>query len=150
MKRIGVMVPQLNHSQMTFSIIHGIKRAGDSDIIVFCENQYIPIYHYEFATMPMIHAYNYNGPLIATSLSTAKKLIDFPTVGNKYFYIWDLEWVDCTTDKRYKILADIYQNTSFSLITRSESHKNLIEKLWNVKIDHVVKDFNFEDLPCEL
>jgi hypothetical protein len=141
-KRLGILLPCLDHSQRTFTLISSASQ-NDAPLTIFCEDQIIPTYHYTFPTMSMIHAYPYTGTLIATSLSTANKLNGFPSAFKRYFYIWDLEWL-YIKDKKYEELLKIYQ--SVDLICRSNHHGNIVEKMWNVEVKHVVRDFNLKEL----
>ena len=115
------------------------------DICVFVENiVQIPFQQY-FPIMSMYYAYNYTGPLIATSLTTTKKLINLPLKNKKFFYIWDLEWTQIK-DKKYMELAEIYKNEDISLLARSKTHAKLIEKAWDRNVVGIAPDFKIKEL----
>jgi len=96
--------------------------------------------------MEISQAWGHKGPMIATSLSTAEKLISFPSE-QKFFYVWDLSWIRNSRELNdYEKYKRIYTDSSLSLIARSESHKQAIENCFNRKVEHVVSDFNIQDI----
>ena len=97
--------------------------------------------------MQISEAWGHKGPVIATSFSTAYKLIGFPNK-KKIFYIWDLEWIRAKQSgiKEYEKYIDVYTDSSLELIARSEPHKQAIENAFNRKVNHVVSDFNIDKI----
>lgn len=145
--KLGFLVPSLGPSQLSFRVIYQSNKAIRSnkghDIITFYEVLSQPCFSLGFATMNVIDAWNYHGPLIATTISSAEKIVRFPRPKQRYFYIWDLEWVHIKS-RNFLPFCDIYQNPQLSLICRSESHKKIVEQCWNVKVRAVVEDFDIE------
>jgi hypothetical protein len=146
--KIGFLVPNLGSTQLAFRLIYranqAIRKNNDIDIIVFCENQTQPCFSPGFATMNIVDAWNYHGPLIATTISSAEKLIRFPRPSHKYFYLYDLEWI-YTKDRNFIPFSNIYQHKGLDLICRSISHKEIIENCWGKSIKAVIDDFDIEE-----
>ena len=95
------------------------------------------------AKFPISHVYEgfgFNGAVVATSLNSAAKLLNFTGTRQKFFYVWDLEWVHMKT-KNFKDLYAIYGNESLHLIARCEEHAKIIGKAWNRDVS-VINDFD--------
>lgn len=147
--KIGFLVPHLGVSHQSFRLIHNINEVTtnvvDPDIMVFYENLVRPCYPLKFATSNIADAWNYSGNLITTTLSSAYKSIRFPAPSNKYFYVFNLEWIKMP-NKLYENLAEVYQNPNLKLLARSQEHANLIEEAWARPVRAVIKDFNIDAL----
>lgn len=143
--KLGVLVNNLGPSQLAFNIIKNVNQSTGFDFIAFYENFLRPCIPMNFATMQIYEAWGYDGILIATKLSNAAQLVKFPLAKNKFFYVWDLEWL-YAKEKYFRYLQGIYANPELKLIARSQSHKDLIEDCWNVKVAGIVDDFNIKQL----
>ena len=147
--KLGILTPDLGYSQLTFQLITGVNSAlADNkflDICVFIENVVQFSWYPNFPIMTTYYAYSYPYQLFATSLTTAKKLIEFPLCKNKVFYIWDMEWTQIK-DKEYDEIASIYKDPNLELVARSTNHAKYIEKCWDRPVSHIVEDFNIIDL----
>lgn len=147
--KLGFIVPDLGLSHRSYTLTNEINKfyEGENnsnvDIAVFCENRVEPRVEPSFATFNVTDAYGYAGPMIATSLSTAKKILSFPQLTHRILYLWDLEWINDET-RDFKIFADVYQSRKLEIVTRSEEYKYVFEKVWNKEVSHVVADFNLE------
>ena len=147
--KLGIIVPNLGLNNKNFKMIQNIneihKNRVDVDIIVFFENLMRPCVAPEFATMPLFDGFNYSGPLMATTLPSAYKLLKFTGSREKYFYIWDLEWI-LFENKNYESLINVYSNEKLKLITRNEHHKKIVENCWGREVFATVNDFDMEKL----
>lgn len=152
LKKVGVLVKHLGPSQLSYYFINNSNKLLDArpelDIISFYENPNPPCITTKFATMQIFEAWNYDGIQIATTLSTADKLIKFPVAKRKIFYVWDLEWIR-NIQKDFDKFSSIYSNPGLELVARSYEHKSLIESCWNVGVKKVVENFNMEELISE-
>jgi len=137
MKKIGVLLNNLGPSQLNYYFIKStnelLAKRTDLDIVVFYENLQVKCLPTNFASMPILEAWNFHGPMIATSLSTAAHLIRFPSSCKKIFYINDLEWIRLK-NKNFSVLQSVYSSKELTLIARSNDHKNIIENCWNTKV----------------
>lgn len=147
--KLGIMIPHMGRSQFSFQLTRELNLSVLSnhtlDICVFVENMVQLAFQQYFPIMSMYYAYSYEGPLVATSLTTAKKLMGFPVNNQKFFYVWDLEWTQIK-DKKYRELAEIYQNKSINLLARSTQHAKLIERAWDRDVHGVAADFKVKEL----
>lgn len=144
--RIGILVDKIDASQQSFYLIKNINKICEDpflDIIVFYKEWILPPVTPHFAVMNEKQAWSYDAPIFATSLVTAEKLLSFPVPTKKFFYIWDLEWIDLE-NYSYNNVYNIYCNPGLELIARSDYHKEIIEKVWNRKVHAVIEDFNHE------
>jgi hypothetical protein len=141
---IGFLVNNLGANQLAFQLIkNGNKycREHGKDVLVFYEDQIPPCHYLQMATMPIVDACNYKGSLVATSLSTANKLLHLSGTKKKYFYVWSLEWIFLdASHRRYEELASIYQNSKLKLIARSAEHATAIENAWQRAVYGIVEN----------
>ena len=151
LKNISVLVEDTGASQSSFFIISELNKLSASnpeiDAIIFYENQHKNCLPANFAVMPINEGWGQSGPIIATSFSTAHKLLSFPS-NKKIFYVWDLEWIrnGYNSIKKYESYSSVYTDQSLELVARSESHKRAIENAFNRKVNHVISDFNMSDI----
>ncbi len=142
--KLGILLNNLGPNQLAYNVIKTGNFIKDSDYIVFYENFLKPCIPANFATMQLFEAWGYDGTMIATNLSSAAQLITFPLAKQKYFYVWDLEWLRMK-EKAFRPLCNIYRS-GLTLLARSETHKKVIEDCWNVKVAAVLDDFNVDQL----
>lgn len=147
--KLGIALGNLGASQLSYFLIRNLNKflseRPDFDPIVFYEEMAKPCLTPAFACMQMVEAWGYDGPVIATSLSTASKLLQFPGPKAKFFYVWDVEWVRFA-NKPFRPLADVYGASPLKLIARSESHAKLLARCWNKPVEGVVDDFDMTQL----
>ncbi|HCI70948.1 MAG TPA: hypothetical protein DHV30_10260 [Balneola sp.] len=149
LKSFSVLVSDTGASQLSFCVISEINNlpaiCPNIDGIVFYENKHKNCLPANFSVMHISSAWGMSGPVIATSFSTAYKLLNFPS-SKKFFYVWNLEWITGNDIKQYERYKKVYQDTSLSLIARSEPHKKIIENAFNRDVEHVVSDFNMSEI----
>lgn len=145
-RKFGVVVSDLLASQMALLLIkkanaHAASHPRD-DVVVFYENisrSCVPLFG---AAMHVSEAFAYDGILIATNLSTASKILNFPASPKKFFYVYDLEWTRLH-QKDFRALYEIYGNPELTLLARSTEHAKVISDAWNRQAT-VINDFDFE------
>src|SRR5438270_13265760 len=112
-KKLGILLPDLGANQLAFYATNYANQAAIHDgqeIILFYETPCVPcILNISFATMQVYEAYSFDGPLIATNLNLANKLLSCFGTNKKYFYVWDLEWLRMQ-NKNFEKLHHIYTN----------------------------------------
>ncbi len=147
--KVGVAVTNLGPTQLNYFLIQNTNRLlaerHDVDLIVFYENLHNPCLTMNFGSMQLTEAWGYDGTLIATTLSTASKILQFPGPSRKLFYVWDLEWLRMR-EKSFSELRSIYANPRLQLIARSDEHARVLEACWNTPILGVVEDFNINNI----
>ena len=145
----GVLLNNIGANQLAYRVIQGLNELGnqrpDVDPIVYYENMQRSCLPTNFAVMQIAEAWGQHGTMMSTSLSTAHKLIGFPSE-RKIFYVWDLEWLRGHKERHYKLSADIYTHPDLELMARSQDHKNVIENAFNKEVKHIVPDFDIAKL----
>ncbi len=134
MIKIGVMLDNIGPNQLAHYLINSgnsvlEKESQKLDLVTFVQQIVHPVMVPNFATMNMSECFDYKGTLVATSLSTAVKMLKCPGTRSKYFYVWDLEWTR-PQNKNFGVLKEIYNNPKIQLISRSENHDKIIELCW--------------------
>lgn len=145
--KIGVLVRDFGPSQLTYEMISSANKLmverSDTDIIGFFENSAKHSFGLNFSSMYLDEAWSYTGTLIATSLSTAVKLIKLPSAQRKLFYVYDLEWLRIY-DKNFSVLAKLYRHKEIELVARSATHAKLLSNCWNIQNIKVIESFDIE------
>jgi hypothetical protein len=145
--RVGFLLEDFGVSQMAYEFIHNtntyLKNHIGTDIIGFFENPVAPILQPNFALMNVNQAWYYDSYLVATSLSSLEKILKFPRVTRRYFYIYDLEWTRINP-KTWEWLSNFYQNPKIQIITRGKSYTETVESCWNQPVRATIENFNIE------
>ena len=148
MKKLGFAVSNLGAAHMSYALIRQINllmaERHDLDVVLFYENLALPCMPVACATMQIHEAYGYDGPVVATNLTTAEKLIRFPSPRAKLFYVWDLEWLRLP-QKSFEQLRSIYAHSELTLVARGKDHADIISDVWNRPVTAVIEDFDLSD-----
>ena len=133
MKTFGIMVEKFDISQQSLLIISQLNsllaKHHDVSPIVFHQDYGPFAEHPQFSTMLEIEAWDFDGTLISTDLSTTKTILACPRAPKKLFYVWDLEWL-YLQKASFEQMSVIYQHDDIQLIARSDSHYDIIKKCW--------------------
>jgi hypothetical protein len=142
--KFGILVKDLSASQLVYTLVRSVNELvqthKDLDIIIFYENYVLPCMMPQVVTMQLFEAWGFNAPIIATDLSTVSKLINFPGSATKFFYVYDLEWIRYK-NKSFHDFVNVYSHPYIDVIARSQSHAKIIEDCWNIKVQHIMDDF---------
>lgn len=147
MKKIGVVLNNMGACQLAYYLIkkgNQFVESGDKDLVAFFYEIAPECMRPNFASMNLSEAYNYDGLLVATDANSASRIIEFPGTTNRFFYVWDLEWVRMQ-NKQFEDLSVIYNNDRLPLIARSKTHYDLIKKIWKEPIG-ICEDADIEQL----
>lgn len=142
--RVSFLVNNIGASQLSYFLINEINHS-DVDAIVYYETMHRQMLTHKFATMQMVEAWNQNVPAIATSLSTAHKLLNFPGPPLKFYYVWDLEW-QRPHNPHYELYHTAMLNPNMELIARCKNHKDALENCFNREVRYIVNDFNMKEI----
>ena len=149
MNKLGFAVNNLGASHLAYCLLRNIKsfmeERYDTDIIVFYENLVPPCIPPSCAVMQIHEAFGYDGTLVATSLSTAEKLLRFPGPKARAFYVWDLEWLRMP-QKSFEELRSVYGNPELTLLARSLDHAEILADVWNRPVEAIVEDFDLKTI----
>lgn len=146
--KLGIVVDDLAASQQAFYLINYVNQSvmvDNNDITVFFRTPRIPCVTVGFGMMQIHEAYGFDGPLVSTNLNTANRVARFPGTREKYFYVWDLEWLRMK-DKTFQSLASVYRNPVHKLIARSKEHRKIIENCWNTSVVGIADNFDIKHI----
>jgi hypothetical protein len=149
LNKVGILVNNLGRNQLAHGLIHSVNNflegSSDTDIIIFAENVVHPCSVPKFAVMNLNEAWEYDGLIISTSLSTAEKSLLFPGARRRLFYVWDMEWMR-VGDGDFDYFQSIYGNPKLDLIARSDTYAKIIERCWNRPVKAVVENCDVGEL----
>jgi len=151
LNKISFLVPDTGSSQLAFYLISEINKLTqirpEIDAIIYCESSQRNCIPTNFSVLNISEAWGNDGAVIATTVSTAEKMLSFNS-NKKIFYVWDMEWIRNPQGQsvQYENYADIYTNKSISLMARSVSHKKIIENAFNREVKNIVSDFNIKQI----
>jgi hypothetical protein len=123
---LGIIVSSMGKNQLAYHI----SRAKADDFVVFYENLAKPWCILPFSIMNVSEAYDFRGPVVATTLIAAERLLKFPGPTRRYLYVWDLEWIR-ETGMTYEELSAVYNNKKIELIVRNQCYFDIVEDCWN-------------------
>jgi hypothetical protein len=146
MVKLGIAVKDLGPSQLNFNMIRAanslVMSRPDIDIIGFYENIQRHCLAMNFAVMQIAEAFAFDGTVVATTFSTAEKLLRFPSPKKRLFYVWDLEWLRSPRTP-YRTWQAVYGNPELTLLARSQDHAKAIGQAWNREVG-ILEDFDLE------
>jgi hypothetical protein len=139
--KLGIAVRDLGGSELNWRLIRGANVAAERglDVTMFYQDLVPPCLSPNFAVMPLVEAWGYDGLMVATTLATAKKMVSFPRVASRLFYVWDLEWLRMP-NRQFHVLDAVYNGATLVLAARCEEHRRVIEDAWGRSVDFVVPD----------
>jgi len=144
---IAALVENMGPSQKNFHMIkkfNEIAQSSSTSVTCFYSNLTVPVSNAFFACMNMSGFSSYKGIAISTDLETTQAMMKTTANANKFYYVWDLEWLYQTIS--YETVQSILQDESLQILARSESHAKLIENFSNKKISGIVDNWNIQQL----
>lgn len=147
MRKIAAMLDTLSASQNSFYLIKEFNKLQS-------DNQYSPVCFYNnlsatpvkthFACMNISYYSHFDGVTITTSIDTANTAIKTNNNSKKFLYLWDMEWLRNPMDFNY--VNSVLSDPELSIISRSNSHSDLIKNYCNKDAAGVVQDWNMSQL----
>jgi len=134
-KKLGLVTSHLTVNQLSYQFISSANRLlverDDVDISLFFVNDGPRIVKPSFSCMCLFEAYAYDGVTVATSLSTAARILDYPGPNRNpiYLYCMDLDYLRMQ-NRQYEALASVYMNPKIHLIARSKSHYDILSSVF--------------------
>lgn len=147
MLSIAAVVGDISTSQNSFYMIKGFNKLLKDvrfSASVFFQRPSVPPVKPFFACRGVSYLSSYHGVAIATGLQEAQVLLNSGNASDKYFYVWDLEWID--NPVIFSQAMSIMRDDRLKIIARSESHALAIENFCNKKPIGVVSDWNTDQL----
>lgn len=146
MNRLGIMVRDLGASELNWRLVRQANTNAEALDTIFFYDELLPSPTVLLgASMPSVEAWGYDGPVVATTLSTAKKLANLPAASARLFYAWDLEWLRLAAPP-YRALREVYGDERLTLVARTAEHASLLEDLWGRTVAAVVPDADIKTL----
>jgi len=140
-KRLGLLLDDFAPSDLAFCAIYeGNKLDMEVDLCGFfidispiCGNPF-------FSIMEAAETMTFYGPIIATSIRTAKYLKANTNHDDKFYYVWDLEWTQQNNFEEYLNLLK-----GMKIIARNDYIAQYLESLWGVKPDYIIDNLNLTE-----
>jgi hypothetical protein len=145
--KIGFLLRQLDQSQQGLLLTKTLNRLAREtlfDPFVFYRTHSMYAIPPNFALLQEHEVWNFDGPVISTTLEMTKTLINAPKPPRKIFYPWDLEWL-YAKNFLFEDMRKIYCHDEIYLIARSESHLRLLSNCWKNPIA-VWEDFEYNPI----
>lgn len=146
---INIFLDNLGANQAAYSTITQInsfyQEKNNNTITVFYNDLQKFCIQPHFTVLHVVEGWGQDGVGIATSFTTLEKMIEFPRLNPKIYYMWDLDFLRLQP-KYYDIGRNSICNPSIKLICRSLGHAALIKNNFNRKVDFVVDQFNFKGI----
>jgi len=144
---INFLVDHIGASHMAFYLVEQanlISTNGDARVIVFYDQLHRPCRRLLVPAMMMVEAWAQPGISIATSLSTAVRLLSFPGPYVKMLYVWDMEWT--RNPKPVGKFAEVFRHPDLRLIARCRDHAMALTNTFNVEVPYVFDNFDNKSL----
>lgn len=142
--KIAVMLNNLGASQLAHALVTQanalVGSRADVDVVALYEALARPCLPMCFSAMQVSEGWGFDGPVVATSVSTAEKLARFPAASKKLFLVWDLEWLR-GGGRPFDELRRVYGNPDLTLLARSPDHARVISQCWGRDVT-TVNDFD--------
>jgi hypothetical protein len=148
MKQIAFYVDDTGANQLNYflslSINNFFRERYDYDILFFTNQKSKHAVEPNFSVMHETEIFAYPGDVVATSFVTAEKILNIPNIRNRFFYLYDLEWLHSPRDFYENI--KVYKNKKISLLTRNREYAKIITKAWKRHVtiltdDNIIGDF---------
>lgn len=125
---IGIIVDDIESTPFMHTMFRELNKLSETHECYVFANQVksLPT-HNKFCILQQIEALQHQGILISTSLMTSQILANCLTCKSKYYYVYDLEWRNLNTFNE-KQLTKIFLNEEINLLTRSDSHYQVLSK----------------------
>lgn len=146
MKRLGVLLDSYISSDIAFNFIYeGNHLDRDVDLCGFFIDLSPICANPQFAIMEAAESMTFYGPVIATSVRTAKYLKTNTNHDDKFYYVWDLEWMNGSTDfEEYQTLLK-----DMKIIARNDYVAGWLESLWGRKPEYIMDNFDLTKFTSE-
>lgn len=144
----SILVNSLDVSQLSISLCKNLNEVLTKtpylDTIVYYQTWGKLPFAPQFAMLMEREFWGAQGVAISTDIKTTEKLIKCPGPTKKFFYVWNLEWLNMQNID-YDRMNNVYNNDGIELIARSIYHAALLEMVWK-KPAFIMEDFEPETL----
>lgn len=147
MINISAVIEDLSVSQKSFYLIKEFNKMLENTSIstsVFFLKPSIPPTKPMFACRSTYGLSDYHGVAISTNLQETRVMLNSTNASDKYFYVWDLEWLE--NSLYFEQVMRVMRDKRLKIIARSESHAKAIENFCNKKPVAIVDNWNKDQL----
>lgn len=149
MKKLGICITDLGHSQLSFRLIkeinHLMLNRFDVPISVFYENLEKPLGKLLTGYFNLSESWLFNGSLIATSHTTAQKISIMPGPIQKIYYVQNIDFLN-NNAVDYIEFYNIFCKSDLEIWCRSEDHKKILENNFNISVKSVINNFRISEM----
>ncbi len=126
---IGVIVDEVYESPQHYFMIKALNQLSKThDCYLFTNKVNKLLVKNEFAIMQQLEALHHPGILISTSLFSAQVLANSLTASKKFFYLWQMDWINMQ-GLHSKQLDKILYNEEINIIARSNGHAKALTNI---------------------
>lgn len=133
-KKLGILVKNVESSDLTFAITQFVEKHQDVDVVIFYKNLGRPYFDIPCPQISIADLYGFYGSVVATDLDTARILINSIGPYQKIFYPWDLEWLRLKMFN-YKQLNSVYNSSELVKVARSDDHADQLYATFDAHYD---------------
>jgi hypothetical protein len=128
MPMIGIIVDDIESTPFMHTMFRELNKLSETrDYYLFANQVKTLPTHNKFCILQQIEALQHQGTLISTSLINTQILANCLTCTNKYYYVYDLDWMKMNNFNS-KQLINIFLNEEINLLARSDSHYQVLSK----------------------
>jgi len=145
--KFGIILNNYGQNQLAFDTLQTanefLRMGNKVDLTLFYETP-VPLRQSPLtALMNLYEAWNYDGTVVATSVSSAFKVLGMPIPNQRYFYVYNPEWIhNHTIYEAYYKLA----KSDIEFIARTKEHADLIINNFNKVPKFILEQMNVEAL----
>ena len=135
---IAAIVKNLGPSQCNFFLtkeFNKLSEKSENSCTVFVNDPTVPVLDPSFSCPVVAFLPHFKGACIST---------DIYSITNKFFYVWDMEWIIKRMD--YNSTVELMRNESLKIIARSKSHAEVISNFCNKQVCGVVDNWESSKL----
>ena len=141
---LGIIVPNLRSSQLAYylgkNINQLVEQTNHINPVIFVEQTTLPCISIRSAIMSLNEIWNFNGILMSTTLHNTMLMLKAVIDAQKFYYVWDLEWL--RNSKNFLYNMQIFRNPNINLVARSIDHAKIIENYCNRPVSIVLPNIN--------
>jgi hypothetical protein len=142
---IGVLTDKIQFNQKSIFLVKNFNQLNKTNnCCIFCNEMHNRPVDVHFNIMPQIKSYCFQGTLITDSLLLTQVLHYNIYTKKKYYYVWNLDWIHLDNLFFGQLKIPFYNN-EIELIARSQSHADLLEKLFK-KPKYIMEDWDWKVL----
>jgi len=144
---IAAIVKNLGPSQCNFFLTKEFNKLSEkceNSCTVFVNDPTIPVIDTSFSCPVVAFLPHFKGSCISTDIYTTEQMLKNSSKINKFFYVWDLEWV--TKRLNYNNTVELMRNKDLKIIARSKSHADVISNFCNKSVCGIVENWESSKL----